>query len=63
MIFQRLPVGQIAPHTEAVKEENISKNRYKNIYACRYDILINMNDYTNDSDGILIEILPPDIST
>ena len=35
-MLQTLPVGLIKPHNVALKAENRSKNRYKNIYPCKY---------------------------
>lgn len=38
LVFQKLQDGLIAPCLEAQKEENVKKNRYKNIFACMYTI-------------------------
>jgi len=37
-LFQKLPYGLVLPCDIAISEANRGKNRYKDMYACKYYI-------------------------
>jgi len=43
-VFQNLPFGLLALCHTALKPENKTKNRYADIIACKFNILVNFQE-------------------